>query len=281
MQSHIQHYVEPAAQAASSATSPLSTPALPSISSVYGSGPLLPLGQGTLTLNAAGVPIMVVCTKADLMDSVGEDVGMKGASWEERTDWIQQVLRTVCLACESTLLFIFIDVADLWADGASLFYTAPTQPSTYTVLVQYLLHRLYTTPPPLNPPDDEPPAPSSTRFPFPHRANVLDRDAVLVPVGWDSWGKINVLREGFDTARVNRAWDVSLARVNEEDEGDDREGIEDLWEAMIPNTERGPRVSLTQVFIPDSTQVDRWCRPRTRMSSRRPRNRNNHSCQNN
>ena len=135
-------------------------------------------------------------------------------------------------------------IADHLADGASLFYTAPTQPSTYTVLVQYLLHRLYTTPPPLNPPDDEPSAPSSTRFPFPHRANVLDRDAVLVPAGWDSWGKINVLREGFDTARVNRAWDASLSRLQEDDETDDREGIEDLWEAMIPNTERGPRVSL-------------------------------------
>lgn len=111
------------------------------------------------------------------------------------------------------------------------------------MLVQHLLHRLYTTPPPLNPPDDEPPAPSSTRFPFPHRANVLDRVAVLVPVGWDSWGKINVLREGFDTARVNRAWDASLSRLHDDDEMDDREGIEDLWEAMIPNTERGPRVS--------------------------------------
>lgn len=100
VQSHIQHYVEPAAPAGGSATSPLSTPALPSISSVYGTGPLLPLGQGTLTLNAAGVPILVVCTKADLMDKVGEDVGMKGAGWEERTDWIQQALRTICLSCK-------------------------------------------------------------------------------------------------------------------------------------------------------------------------------------
>lgn len=142
-------------------------------------------------------------------------------------------------------------------DGASLFYTAPTQPSTYTVLVQYLLHRLYTTPPPLNPPDDEPPAPSSTRFPFPHRANVLDRDAVLVPVGWDSWGKINVLREGFDTARVNRAWDASLSRLHDDDEMDDREGIEDLWEAMIPNTERGPRVSNLPQSRHDIIEIDK------------------------
>lgn len=103
MQSHIQHYAEPAAPASGGTTSPSSTPALPSISSVYGSGPLLPLGQGTLTLNMAGLPIMIVCTKADLMDTVGDEIGMKGAGWEERTDWIQQVLRTVCLACESAV----------------------------------------------------------------------------------------------------------------------------------------------------------------------------------
>jgi dynein light intermediate chain 1 len=48
----------------------------------------------------SGVPIMVVCTKADLMDSAGDDAGMKGAAWEEKTDWVQQVLRTICLSCK-------------------------------------------------------------------------------------------------------------------------------------------------------------------------------------
>lgn len=109
--------------------------------------------------------------------------------------------------------------------------------------MQYLLHRLYTIPPPLNPPADAAPPSTSTRFPFPYRANVLDRDAVLVPAGWDSYGKINVLRDGFDTGRVAKAWDASLARLGSEDEADDREGVEDLWEAMIPNTEKGPKVS--------------------------------------
>lgn len=64
------------------------------------SGPLLPLGQGTMTLNAHGVPIVVVCTKADQMDAAGgTTAGIKGNAWEERCDWVQQVLRTVCLAC--------------------------------------------------------------------------------------------------------------------------------------------------------------------------------------
>jgi dynein light intermediate chain 1 len=122
-----------------------------------------------------------------------------------------------------------------------LFYTAPTQPDTYSTLVQYLLHQLYTTPPPLNPTSDAPPPAVTTRFPFPYRANVLDRDALRIPAGWDSWGKISVLREGFDPARVGRAWDVSLARLKEPNE--EGEGVEELWEASIPITDRGPKVS--------------------------------------
>lgn len=184
-------------------------------------GTLLPLGPGTLTLNPTGIPIVVVCTRADLMDQVGDEIGMKGGGWEERTDWIQQVIRTVCLSY-----------------GAALFYTAPTQPQTYTLLRDYLFHRLYTTPPPLNPPTAESSASVQhpSLFPFPHRANVLDRDAVLVPSGWDSWGKINVLRDGFDPERVGRAWNASIARLSGAET--EEESIEDMWVAMVPDTER-------------------------------------------
>lgn len=75
---------------------------------------LLPLGSGTLTHNVAGIPIIVTCTKADLIDEE-ENVGLgmtkgKGGEWEERTDGIMQVLRTVCLKCMqafySSLLFL-------------------------------------------------------------------------------------------------------------------------------------------------------------------------------
>lgn len=194
-----------------------------------------------LTRNPAGVPIVIVCTRADLMDKVGDEMGMKGGGWEERTDWIQQVLRTVCLAY-----------------GAALFYTAPTQPHTYTLLREYLFHRLYTVPPPLTSSGSDSAsgatAPLPARFPFPHRANVLDRDAVMVPSGWDSWGKITILREPFDPARLAKAWDVSAVRAAaaasgsasgsgagtlaggaDEDEG---ESIEDIWTTMIPDTDR-------------------------------------------
>ncbi|WWC57570.1 uncharacterized protein I303_100102 [Kwoniella dejecticola CBS 10117] len=238
LQSHVQHYSEP---------SP--TPSA-STASYAGAGALLPLAPGTLTLNSHGIPITVVCTKADLIDSVGEEVGMKGGGWEERTDWIQQVLRTICLAY-----------------GASLFYTAPTQPTTYSLLRSYLLHRLYTVPPTLSLTTTNTstaqidPTPTihtaSTRFPFPHRANVLDRDAVMVPSGWDSWGKVNVLREGFDPARIGTAFQNSLRRFKGEEDENEPEGetLEGIWEATIPLVERGSRPNNTaQSTIPETEQ---------------------------
>lgn len=82
----------------------------------------LPLPQGTLTNNSAGVPIMVVCTKADLIDENGDITGAgaggmggmvksKGGEWEERTDGVMQVLRTICLKCMQSL-YLSIRLSD-------------------------------------------------------------------------------------------------------------------------------------------------------------------------
>ncbi|ODN82658.1 hypothetical protein L202_00955 [Cryptococcus amylolentus CBS 6039] len=181
------------------------SPAIVGTTAYASVGPLLPLGSRTLTQSVrhlSTIPIVVVCATTDHMDNAAEDVGVKGGHWKEKTDRAQQVLRTVCLAY-----------------GAALYYTAPTQPTTYALLKSYLLHRLYTVPPPLIPPPTSPntvSAPAivgSTIFPFNHRANALDRDAVLVPSGWDSWGKIDVLRDGSDTALVEKGWKVSLSNV--------------------------------------------------------------------
>lgn len=98
MQAHLQHYTEP------------STEELPAGSSTL-SSTILPLGPGTFTHNTAGVPIIVACTKADLIDDgtdmvagasgMGSMVKGKGGEWEERTDGVMQVLRTICLKCMS------------------------------------------------------------------------------------------------------------------------------------------------------------------------------------
>jgi dynein light intermediate chain 1, cytosolic len=94
--SHLQHFTEPSSE-------PL--PASSTLSST-----LLPLGPGTFTHNSSGMPIIVVCTKADLIDEssdltagssgMGGMVKGKGGEWEERTDGVMQVLRTICLKCK-------------------------------------------------------------------------------------------------------------------------------------------------------------------------------------
>ena len=87
------------------------------------SATVLPLGSGTLTHNAAGVPIIVACTKADLIDdntdvlgpgasSMGAMVKGKGGEWEERTDSIMQVLRTICLKC-TCIVFTRLSILSL------------------------------------------------------------------------------------------------------------------------------------------------------------------------
>jgi dynein light intermediate chain 1 len=96
VQSYIQRYTEPSSE-------PL--PANTSLNET-----LLPLAPGILTHNTSGIPIIVVCTKADLIDDSSDAAGggmVKGKSdeWEERTDGIMQVLRTVCLKCRLLLRY--------------------------------------------------------------------------------------------------------------------------------------------------------------------------------
>jgi dynein light intermediate chain 1 len=54
-----------------------------------------PLPEGCLTHNY-GVPLVVVCTKADTIGQLERDRNFK----EEKFDYVQQVLRTICLKCE-------------------------------------------------------------------------------------------------------------------------------------------------------------------------------------
>ncbi len=44
----------------------------------------------------------------------------------------------------------------------------------------------------------------------PLRHNVIDRDKVVIPPNWDSWGKIRVLRDGFDVDQISTGWSIDL-----------------------------------------------------------------------
>lgn len=127
------------------------------------------LTEGMLTDNW-GVPIVVVCTKADAIPRLERDKDFK----EEHFDYIQQVLRTVCMKY-----------------GAGLFYASSQRPQSMEVVRSYILHRLFS---------------SSAAFPFAYRASTTDRDTLLVPAGWDSWGKIRAIRDPFDCHAMGRGW---------------------------------------------------------------------------
>ncbi|BGP36246.1 hypothetical protein JCM10449v2_000144 [Rhodotorula kratochvilovae] len=173
-----------------------------------------PLPPGTLTDNI-GIGLVFVCTKADQMNSLEREREFT----EEQFDYVQQTLRTIALRY-----------------GAAVFYTSQTLPASFAKLRQYILHRLFSSPSStsLAPPPSSaqptspsaasrpPSAPTSalSSFPFPHRANVVDRDAVLVPAGWDSWGKIRILRERFDCEAVGAGWEADLARRKGDDVGE-------------------------------------------------------------
>lgn len=125
-------------------------------------------------------------------------------------------------------------------DGASLHHTSTSHPATLANLRSYVLHRLFSPPPP-----------APTRFPFLARAEILDRPTLLVPAGWDSWGKITAVKDGFDPAHIGATWALALSRHRKEIQGNDqRDGeddeevddLRDLWEEVVPFVESGAEV---------------------------------------
>jgi dynein light intermediate chain 1 len=91
----------------------------------------------------------------------------------------------------------------------------------------------------------------------PLKHNVIDRDKVVVPPNWDSWGKIRVLREGFDVEAVSKGWSVDIAESHEylnSDLAGDAEamptvgGAVDLYEDSI----RDPSLDALQATATDS-----------------------------
>ncbi|KAI8379892.1 dynein light intermediate chain-domain-containing protein [Choanephora cucurbitarum] len=185
---YMQTYTEPAsASGPFNLTTSTSTGSVPSTPTTF-TTPLvttttsadqvtLPLTQGTLT-NNLGLPLIVVCCKSDAQLSLEQSLDYK----DEQFDFIQQTLRCICMKF-----------------GAALFYTSTLQPYTFHNLRQYILHRLLAT--------------STKTYPFQLKAQVVERDSVMVPAGWDSWGKLRVLREGFDCEAVHQGWDSDMDAI--------------------------------------------------------------------
>ncbi|KAG9244633.1 dynein light intermediate chain-domain-containing protein [Calycina marina] len=130
----------------------------------------LPLGPGEWE-EALGLPLCVVCQSSDKIETLEKEHAWR----EEEFDIVLQFMRTVLLK-----------------HGASLIYTIPSVTSPLQSLIHSSLgiHSLLK------------------KQPLKH--NVIDRDKVVVPPNWDSWGKIRVLREGFDVEAVNKGWSLDI-----------------------------------------------------------------------
>ena len=81
-------------------------------------------------------------------------------------------------------------------------------------------------------------APVRRMFPFTHKPNTLDRDRIVVPAGWDSWGKISILRDGFDAKMWGEAWERDL--VSEEGQASGETSARKAYAHLVPD--RGPKV---------------------------------------
>ena len=77
-------------------------------------------------------------------------------------------------------------------DGASLIYTSSSVPNSLPTLIHSTLG-IHSQLKKQN-----------------LKHNVIDRDKILVPPNWDSWGKIRVIREGFDVEGTSRGWSIEI-----------------------------------------------------------------------
>ncbi|KAI9597016.1 dynein light intermediate chain-domain-containing protein [Syncephalis fuscata] len=184
---------------------------------------LLPLSEGSLTTNF-GIPVIVVCCKADHMNVLEKEHDYK----EDQFDFIQQTLRTICSYY-----------------GAGLFYTSTHRPKTFALLRAYLLNRL-TYSNGIN--NTNATALMSARFPFPYRAQVVDRDIIMIPAGWDSWGKIQILRDGFDCRQMADAWEMDEAKDQHKGEN----GLHTLYQGQV----RDMTAAIKSVVVKEAEEAE-------------------------
>ncbi|EDV99766.1 cytoplasmic dynein 1 light intermediate chain 1 [Drosophila grimshawi] len=109
-----------------------------------------------------GLDIVVVVTKTDYMSTLEKEYEYR----DEHFDFIQQWIRNFCLR-----------------HGTSLFYTSVKEDKNCDLLYKYLTHRIYG-------------------LPFRTPALVVEKDAVLIPAGWDSLKKISILYENMHAVKA-------------------------------------------------------------------------------
>lgn len=174
--------------------------------------------------------MLIFCAQADRIDLLERERGWR----EEEFDFILQFLRTILAkrkwhpSSSANASFLMGST-----DGASLIYTSVSIPNSLPTMIHSTLgiHSLLKK--------------QSLKH------NVIDRDRILIPPNWDSWGKIRILREGFDVDGISKGWSVDIQQPGPTLLNQDTEGTEDQTPPkngetrrivqMYENTIRDPR----------------------------------------
>lgn len=157
----------------------------------------LPLGAGEYD-EPLGLPLCVVAQGAEKIELFEKEHGWR----DDEFDTVLQYLRTVLLKHGASLIYTPTSPSSASAATvqASTGSGGSAPPSSQAATLQALIRGSLGI--------------NSLLQKNALRHNLIDRDRILVPPNWDSWGKIRVLREGFDVEGTSDAWgfDIQLPR---------------------------------------------------------------------
>ena len=183
-----------------------------------------------------GIPLNVVCIRSENIEKLEREQGWQ----EDHFDFLLQWLRTVLLKHGASLCFVASFDAN---DVRTLLHSS--------LSIQSLLKRETV------------------------KHNVIDRDKILVPPNWDSWGKIRILRDAFDAEGVAERWSIEIQGhpepvVDYDKPEADRDSAVALYEASIPKppeeqtrSKQQPQITVTvpslQEFLQQQkVRQDKW-----------------------
>ena len=165
--------------------------------------PVPPLGPGEWD-EGLGIPLSIVCVQSEKIENLEREQGWQ----DEQFDFLTQWLRCVLLK-----------------HGSSLVYTASFDANSVRTLVHSSLsiHSLLKR-------DVAKP-------------NYIERDKILIPPNWDSWGKIRPLREDTNLEAISDAWSTEI-------QGNAEEAPEFTSKSTTTETNQESAVSIYESTLP-------------------------------
>ncbi|EFA84960.1 dynein light intermediate chain [Heterostelium album PN500] len=136
---------------------------------------VLPPLSENILISNLGLPILVVCCKSDSVVMLEKDFDYK----DELFDYIQQYLRRICLQY-----------------GAGLIYTSARKDINCDVALEYIENQLFG-------------------FELKSRTQLLEKDQIFIPSGWDSLAKITM---DFENQKVCKDAEELYENVREQNQ---------------------------------------------------------------